>query len=250
MPAVSTFDVVKRYERTGGRTLTPTAVGFLVPLLLVFLCAPFACVFFIRRRRMGQPPDYILNLRTPAQRKEEAREKLTSVTEVSTVISGDAKEYFAETASVWERECAICLSTLYAPSPPEPVKVAGGSAPAKAPSVSGLSLKEENEEILRLNVCGHEYHHGCLLSWFMVRKYSCPICRAVYYQSKKPEESAAANEEGQDGSPNEGGRDLESGGNVNSNNTTNNDTATTNNQNSNTTTTTNQNSNETRREQV
>lgn len=53
---------------------------------------------------MGQPPDYILNLRTPAQRKEEAKEKLASVTEVSTVISGDPKEYSAENSSVLERE--------------------------------------------------------------------------------------------------------------------------------------------------
>lgn len=233
MPAIA----VKRMDpgRNQGRTLTPTAVGFLVPLLLVFLCAPFACVFFIRRRRSGQPPDYILNLRTPAQRKNEAKEKLASVTEVSSVITGDAKEFTDENASVLERECAICLSALYAPSPPEPIKVAGGPTPSKSPSVSGLSLNGEKEEILRLNACGHEYHMECLLSWFMVRKYSCPICRAVYYETKKPEEPTAT-EEGQGDAQNEGTPHTQGNENGNGSNTI--------------TSTNNQTNSEPRREQV
>jgi hypothetical protein len=36
------------------------------------------------------------------------------------------------------------------------------------------------EEILRLKVCAHEFHAECLVSWFVLRKTSCPICRAVY----------------------------------------------------------------------
>lgn len=226
MPAIT---IVKRQydSRADGRTLTPTAVGFLVPLLLVFLCAPFACVFFIRRRRQGRPPDYVLNLRTPAQRKEEARAKLATVTEVSSIASGgdddlmNEKGCSAETTSILDRECAICLSTLYAPSPPEPAKTTGAPL-SKAPSLSGVSLSGEKEEILRLIVCGHEYHMECLMSWFLVRKYSCPICRAVYFSTKTVQELAAEGEESRQGQSE--GEGTTSGNIDTSTDTTNNNT--------------------------
>jgi hypothetical protein len=106
---------------------------------------------------------------------------------------------------------AICLSTLYAPSPPEPAKLRT-AAPVRAAhetvavedpddaSVSAASLSV-SEEILRLNVCHHEFHAECLASWFAFSKFSCPICRAVYYGSGKAEciaeaESAATQGEG------------------------------------------------------
>jgi hypothetical protein len=57
------------------------------------------------------------------------------------------------------------------------------------PSVSGTPTSEE-EEILKLKVCGHEFHAECLISWFVLRKYSCPICRAVFYEKEpKPKVS-------------------------------------------------------------
>ncbi|KAF2878062.1 hypothetical protein BDV95DRAFT_556606 [Massariosphaeria phaeospora] len=86
-----------------------------------------------------------------------------------------------------ERDCAICLSTLHAPSPPEPAKLVneaiaadGADDAVKAGSMSNASLSEQ-EVILRLKVCGHEFHAECLTSWFSIRKHSCPICRAIYY---------------------------------------------------------------------
>lgn len=85
---------------------------------------------------------------------------------------------------------AICLSPLHAPSPPEPAKLATGTAEVGEPSIAPSILEKgegANEEILKLNVCGHEFHAECLISWFIRWKYSCPICRAVYY-GKKPEE--------------------------------------------------------------
>jgi hypothetical protein len=82
------------------------------------------------------------------------------------------------------RYSAICLSTLHAPSPPEPVKLSAVDAETVAPptlsSISTFSLSE-NEEILRLQKCGHEFHAECLISWFVLAKWSCPICRALYY---------------------------------------------------------------------
>lgn len=41
------------------------------------------------------------------------------------------------------------------------------------------------EPILKLNTCGHEFHAECLISWFVLRKTSCPICRSVYISKEE-----------------------------------------------------------------
>lgn len=42
------------------------------------------------------------------------------------------------------------------------------------------------DDILRLNTCGHAFHAKCLASWFLIHRYDCPICRAVYYVKSRP----------------------------------------------------------------
>lgn len=75
---------------------------------------------------------------------------------------------------------AICLSTLHAPSPPEPVALTtqppSDDAAARPPSINDPTP----EVILKLNTCGHEFHAECLVSWVVLRKTSCPICRSIY----------------------------------------------------------------------
>lgn len=142
----------------------------------------------------------------PAEKREDARKRLESVTEVSNVaVSGlyavkegsEERKESTDSVSILEQDwcvvskvikvliilidtSAICLSTLHTPSPPEPAKLAAGDIEAARPSsVSGLSISEQ--DILRLKACGHEFHAQCLISWFIIRKYSCPICRAWYY---------------------------------------------------------------------
>lgn len=87
---------------------------------------------------------------------------------------------------------AICLSTLHAPSPPRLAKLSdvpfteateatdegSNSPPINDPAV------HEPDAILKLHLCGHEFHAECLVSWFVLRKTSCPICRAVYYSKE------------------------------------------------------------------
>lgn len=81
---------------------------------------------------------------------------------------------------------AICLSTLHAPAPPEPAKL--GDALMVDEAVKPPSIKDSTagdpEVILRLQVCQHEFHAECLVSWFVLRKTSCPICRAMYYSQE------------------------------------------------------------------
>lgn len=50
----------------------------------------------------------------------------------------------------------------------------------------------EPSQILRLRTCRHEFHEECLLGWFLMRKYSCPICRAVYYVDPVEKEGGSA----------------------------------------------------------
>ena len=96
---------------------------------------------------------------------------------------------------------AICLSTLHAPAPPEPAKLSpetpithAAALPASLPQSTDPSTTPsssdpadqtptttpDSETILKLLVCSHEFHADCLVSWFVLRKTSCPICRSMY----------------------------------------------------------------------
>jgi hypothetical protein len=91
---------------------------------------------------------------------------------------------------------AICLSTLHAPSPPAPVLLAPSTASTsttdKAAILPPIPLSDETEPILKLHTCSHTFHAECLVSWFVLRKTTCPICRAPYISK---EDMAAYEEE-------------------------------------------------------
>lgn len=55
------------------------------------------------------------------------------------------------------------------------------SIPPSEPRV----LHEDQEQILQLDVCSHMFHAECLVSWVVIGKISCPICRAVYFGKTK-----------------------------------------------------------------
>lgn len=79
---------------------------------------------------------------------------------------------------------AICLSTLYAPSPPEPAKLSNENGTIAGAAIALPKSESEQEEILKLKECGHEFHAECLVSWVVLHKKSCPICRTVYYHDE------------------------------------------------------------------
>jgi hypothetical protein len=54
-----------------------------------------------------------------------------------------------------------------------------GKAPVR-PKADG------DDDILSLNTCGHAFHSKCLASWFLIDRYDCPMCRAVYYTKRRP----------------------------------------------------------------
>jgi hypothetical protein len=79
---------------------------------------------------------------------------------------------------------AICLSTLYVPSPPELAKLSNKIVVIDEAAIAPPKSESEQEEILKLKECGHEFHAECLVSWVVLHKKNCPICRTVYYHEE------------------------------------------------------------------
>ncbi|KAF2115396.1 hypothetical protein BDV96DRAFT_77306 [Lophiotrema nucula] len=206
----------------GRKYMSGATISFLVPLFVIFLVGPFISVWLIRKRRDTQIEQRIIKSKDPVMRREEAKEMLKGVTTISTIsdvkyrhVEEIEEKGTTDSASILERDCAICLSTLHAPTQPEPAKlmdeavVKEGSGqylpPGKAASVSESSLTEK-EDILKLNVCTHEFHAECLTSWFLMRRYTCPICRAIFFD---PEAEVARLEQEVEASENSPtGRDI------------------------------------------
>ncbi|KAF5848172.1 hypothetical protein GGP41_005561 [Bipolaris sorokiniana] len=214
MPAVSSehdvhFLHAREWQKTVGNSgMTPTAFSFLIPVFVVAIIAPFLCIFCIRKRRRTQIPVTTrptTKVKKPALRREEAREKLKEVTEISSQASDVGEENRerpdGESQSISEKD-AICLSVLYPPSPPEPAKLSPKTPNADIPAPSSdqpqstspttatatpptSTPQSDSEPILKLTVCSHEFHAECLISWFVLRKTSCPICRSMYMSKEE-----------------------------------------------------------------
>lgn len=44
------------------------------------------------------------------------------------------------------------------------------------------SMQPIDDEVLKLKRCTHIFHARCLATWFLRKKYDCPVCRTPYYQ--------------------------------------------------------------------
>ncbi|KAI1391636.1 uncharacterized protein F4822DRAFT_191942 [Hypoxylon trugodes] len=96
-----------------------------------------------------------------------------------------------------EAECPICLSYLY------PKEIPAAATPTTNSEVdleAGLSrtttsttdtvthekkrqsMQPVDDEVLKLKRCTHIFHARCLATWFLRKKYDCPVCRTPYYQ--------------------------------------------------------------------
>ncbi|KAF2631537.1 hypothetical protein BU25DRAFT_454977 [Macroventuria anomochaeta] len=200
----------RRWDQHDNRSIvSPTALAFLIPVLAVFFFAPFLCGFCIRKRRRDTPVRRHGPVKLLTLQRSEARERLRSVVEVSNV-TGDQKaacvdrrkeKVGSDSESIPEEECAICLSTLRAPSPPEPAKLSNENGVVDEAAIAPPKSVFEQEENLRLKDCGHKFHAECLISWAVLHKNSCPICRTVYYheEPEKPTDiEAQASSAGQE----------------------------------------------------
>ncbi|KAF2743895.1 hypothetical protein M011DRAFT_207452 [Sporormia fimetaria CBS 119925] len=216
-PTASVLDGRDTYRgRVNRRKLTPQAVGFIVAIFGLLLVATISSIFMMRRRRAMHTYRVELTLQSlrkppppPPERREEARKKLEAVTEVLSASGQDkacadaeksAKE-FRSSMSLHEKECTICLSPLYVSSLPESAKVVKEQSTDAEAAFTLDATVSGPEEILRLKVCRHEFHAECLTSWFVVRKYSCPLCRAVYYEDEASRTANEGQEERTEDSP-------------------------------------------------
>ncbi|KAK9783596.1 hypothetical protein SCAR479_00155 [Seiridium cardinale] len=130
-----------------------------------------------------------------------------AITELAEVT--DYRGHRNEQRDCDERECPICLASLY--SGPEELEAITGPhldveantqlTSAKAQStgsgnasstVSGFSDKKKkagpwqpqpiDDDVVKMKRCQHMFHGRCLASWFLRKRYDCPVCRRIYYQ--------------------------------------------------------------------
>ncbi|CAI6335347.1 unnamed protein product [Periconia digitata] len=172
--------------------------------------------------------------KTPAISHEEARQRLDGAAEISETDAhrqpsistlkpsdedlekGGGAHH--DTLSIGERDCAICLSalsstTLPIPPPPAAVLPRPSSSPpppsiplptspsASAPETPAIQPPQDpsSTAILRLKICHHEFHDACLLSWCVLGKVSCPVCRAVFFETGKEAGKGENETDGEDG---------------------------------------------------
>lgn len=100
----------------------------------------------------------------------------------------------------WRATSPICLSSLYfAPERAAEAEVdleAGVSrtttttctsttnsiSSQEAAKKAELELPPIDDEVMKMKRCQHLFHARCLATWFLRRRYDCPVCRTPYYQ--------------------------------------------------------------------
>lgn len=90
-------------------------------------------------------------------------------------------------------QCIVCLENLDVAPPltpqlpaaivdgPDSATVAEAAAPAEASSSNNTdqAAAKENNDVARIQVCGHMLHDSCLREW-TEKANSCPICRQSF----------------------------------------------------------------------
>ncbi|KAI1494086.1 hypothetical protein F5X96DRAFT_56003 [Biscogniauxia mediterranea] len=130
------------------------------------------------------------------------------VQQALTQLEGVTEKRDAQPGESADTECPICLGCLFAsdqqqqqtssPSPRDAaeevdLEAGKGSVSITTTTTSGDSEKQQqqqqqpiNDEVLKMKRCTHMFHARCLATWFMNRKYECPVCRTVYYYQPPP----------------------------------------------------------------
>ncbi|KAI1135605.1 hypothetical protein F5Y05DRAFT_393934 [Hypoxylon sp. FL0543] len=98
-----------------------------------------------------------------------------------------------------EAECPICLGYLYASEVrtstssvrrnQEDLEAGHGVSETTTTKADVIitekkcsSMQHNDDEVLKMKRCTHLFHARCLATWFLRKKYECPVCRTPYYQ--------------------------------------------------------------------
>lgn len=75
----------------------------------------------------------------------------------------------------------ICLCPLHPPAQTKPVLFTTRISPGIETAVLRALSNAREGRMLKLNICGHEFHAQCLTSWFLRCRVDCPMCRIQFY---------------------------------------------------------------------
>jgi len=85
------------------------------------------------------------------------------------VLRSRLNALYAQTGRSTDTSCTICL---------EPLQMPGGDAENGAADDSGRDADGYINSAVRVLECGHQFHRGCLSTWWRTRSESrCPLCK-------------------------------------------------------------------------
>ncbi|KAF2137685.1 uncharacterized protein K452DRAFT_97483 [Aplosporella prunicola CBS 121167] len=107
--------------------------------------------------------------------RRQTRQRLGGVTRLVTEEKNGRNTLTAE-------ECPICLGPLYQPrrrsTDTEPGSQGHESETSHYTQLSNDDRFED--DIVALRICDHHFHSACLITWYLSKRYDCPLCRRLY----------------------------------------------------------------------
>lgn len=159
LPTESEQNKKKVDPAVGCEVIAGLAIFFFLMIVI-----PFICVHSRRRRSRA--------LHAPPTQRKEARKKLRNV-----VVNGEG--------CFGTVECAICIGPVYngMQISADTGLVDGNTQDSRDPPSDSYNRRiRSRDELLTLRACQHTFHAPCLVSWFLIERYDCPVCRRTYFQ--------------------------------------------------------------------
>ncbi|KAI1165145.1 hypothetical protein F5B18DRAFT_611955 [Nemania serpens] len=164
--------------------------------LVIFCLSLMALAISLRRRAGAHWPRRRMRIWPAPIKARSARSTQDALNQLYTVARRISQsDYQADD----DTECPICLASFSRRSedgdsrPGIEVDLEAGLGAPDITTTTAAAAKQEKtcgcqsgeNEILRINRCGHTFHSHCLANWFLREKYACPLCRATYYRPRE-----------------------------------------------------------------
>ncbi|KAK7209146.1 hypothetical protein V2G26_016324 [Clonostachys chloroleuca] len=177
-------------------------IGFIIIAFFCLFVVACPLITTIAARRRRRPQAAVAEPR--AKSLIRARRKLSTVTACSFSVASAAGSIQRSGSHDGEindarpglGECPICIGPLVPESPSRFTQtrllgdetIAHQDVPSRRQSTNLTAGTQEDcealtevDDVLTINSCGHSFHSKCLISWFLLDRNDCPICRQLFY---------------------------------------------------------------------